>query len=117
MAMTLEDIRDIVRSCKYPEYQFEVLDNQEHGALLRAVYKEADVHSGQPETQKTRKWYISQNSVKSEIVQTALKCVLTSMEHRCREHFTFDGENVYGPHFDCDTLVQMAKNRKTSRRT
>ncbi len=109
--MTIEDIRAIVRDVKHPGYIFEV--NDKAGvALLSASYREPDVHTGRMATQKTRKWYVSLHSTKSEIVQTCLKCILTSMEHRAREHFTYRGERIYGPHFDCDSLVYVATEKR-----
>ena len=62
--------------------------------------------------QYTRKWPLSQYMVKSEVVQTALKCVLTSVEHRVREHFLYKGERIFGPHFDVEALYELAKNRR-----
>ena len=50
--------------------------------------------------------------VKSEIVQTALKCILTSAEHRVREHFKYRGSRVYGPHFDVEALHELCIARK-----
>jgi hypothetical protein len=40
-------------------------------------------------------------------VQTAFKCVLTSIEHEAREQFTYSGARVFGPHFDVDALAQL----------
>ena len=47
----------------------------------------------------------------SELVQTALKCVLTSLEHEAREHFTYRGAAIFGPHFDVEALVRIADRR------
>jgi hypothetical protein len=45
-----------------------------------------------------------------EIVQTALKCVLTSAEHRVRESFTYGGKRCYGPHFHVNALAAIAES-------
>jgi hypothetical protein len=50
--------------------------------------------------------------VRSEIVSTAFKCVLTSAEHRCREHFSYKGERIYGPHYDVDALVEVCRQKQ-----
>jgi len=64
--------------------------------------------------QRTRRWFISPEMRKSELVQTAFKCIMTSAEHRVREHFRYKGELVYGPHFDVEKLVELCKTRKAS---
>lgn len=73
---------------------------------------EPDVYTGKDETQFTRKWLISPHATKSEIVQTCFKLCITSMEHRCREHFKYMNTRVFGPHFDIDDLVSICKDGK-----
>jgi hypothetical protein len=41
---------------------------------------------------------------RSEVVQTALKAVLSAEEHEARERFLYKGKAVFGPHFDVDVL-------------
>lgn len=106
-----DDVQEILDLIRYPEYEFAV-SNAEGRLYLQARYKEPCVVTGADEYQYTRKWYISQEATKSEIVQTALKCVLTSAEHRVREHFTYKGELVFGPHFDVDALADLARARR-----
>jgi len=57
-----------------------------------------------------RKWRVSKHSTKSEVVQTCLKAVLTAVEHEAREHFVYRGHAIFGPHFDVDALVDLAKS-------
>ncbi|HKS27788.1 MAG TPA: hypothetical protein VJS44_08210 [Pyrinomonadaceae bacterium] len=109
--MTLEEAREIVSLIKFRNYIFEVLEK--NGVMyLRARYLEADIITGEEEMQYTRKWQLSEHMVKSELVQTAFKCVLTSAEHTTREHFLYKGERVYGPHFDVDALYEIAKAKR-----
>jgi hypothetical protein len=56
-----------------------------------------------------RKWRLSPYMTDGEIVQTALKAVLTAMEHEVRERFQFDGVSVFDPHFDIHKLVALRK--------
>jgi len=56
-----------------------------------------------------RKWFLSSPTSKSEIVQTAFKAVITALEHEARETFRYKGEAIFGPHFDCDLLVELCK--------
>lgn len=109
--MTIEEMRQVINLVAFEGYTFTVFD--EGGAIyLRASYIEADIITGAPEKQQTRKWLLSTHMVKGEIVQTAFKCVMTSMEHRAREHFLYRGERIFGPHFDIDGLWQLCRDRR-----
>lgn len=109
--MTINEIRGIIKQISFRNYSFEVLEKS--GVMyLRASYPEPDIITGQEEIQHTRKWQLSEHMVKSEIVQTAFKCALTSAEHTTREHFLYKGERVYGPHFDVDALYEIAKAKR-----
>lgn len=93
----------------YENWRF-LLHDKGDGYLLQLSYYEADVDNplgGPPVEQKTRKWYISPYSTKTEIVRTAYKMVMTSLEHRLGEHFTFGGRRVYNPHFSVDGLSEL----------
>lgn len=109
--MKPEQIRELLSMVQYPGYSFDVVETG-NIVYLQARYNEADIITGQVETQKTRKWQLSEHMVKSEIVQTALKCVLTSAEHRVREHFKYRGQRIFGPHFDVDALYEIAKAKR-----
>ncbi len=98
-----EDLMRWVELVECPPYRFEIVRKGDSWFLL-ARYTEMDVDTGQPSVQTTRKWYLSPHMTKSEFVQTCLKCVLTSMEHRAREWFTYRGKRVFGPHYDVDAL-------------
>jgi hypothetical protein len=89
-----------------------VIESRGDVMLLSAWYVEPDIETSRPEQQITRKWFISEHATRSEIVQTALKCVLTSAEHRVRESFTYHGRRVFGPHFDVEQLAELATTDK-----
>jgi len=113
--MTHEEMQAVVEAIEFPEYTFRILikgGGEFPVYLLQAYYDEPDIVTGKVTTQYTRKWVLSEHAVPSEIVQTALKCILTSMEHRTREHFKYKGERVFSPHFDIDFFVQAARERR-----
>lgn len=56
-----------------------------------------------------RKWRLSEHMTRSEIVQTALMAVLAWEEHEAREHFTYRGQKVFGPHFNVEALVKLCE--------
>lgn len=114
--MELKLIREIVGQCGFPDYTFEVEESSHGYWYLQAHYLEEDVHTGVVEAQFTRRWMLSPKMTKSEVVQTAFKCALTSMEHKTREHFTYEGRAVFGPHFDVDALWSICHPRCEDRR-
>ncbi len=58
------------------------------------------------------KWANVGGTGKSEIVATAFKCILTSMEHRCREWFLYKGKAIYQPHYNVDALHAICDQRE-----
>ena len=58
----------------------------------------------------SRKWRLSRYMTDAEIVQTALKAVLTAEEHEAREQFTYDGHAIFGPHLSLDKMVELSKH-------
>lgn len=102
--MKVEEMRDILLECHFPDYEFEVVADSRGSIYLRAGYDEPDTTTHKVEHQVTRRWFLSPQMTKSEIVQTAFKCILTSMEHRTREWFRYKGQAIFGPHFDVDSL-------------
>jgi hypothetical protein len=105
-------VGDVITHVRYPEYTF-LIGPVHGGVALRASYKERDVLSGKMSEQLTRKWLLSPYMTNSEIVQTAFKCILTSMEHRAREHFQYKGQRIFGPHFDVEDLVVLCRDGRS----
>jgi hypothetical protein len=65
--------------------------------------------TGRIQAWEGKKWFLSSPPTRSEIVQTAFKAVITALEHEARETFRCKGEAIFGPHFDCDLLVELCK--------
>jgi hypothetical protein len=109
----MEKIQEWVKLIQCEPYEFHV--KEKNGVIyLQATYEEPDTFTGQSATQSTRKWQLSEYMTKSEVVQTALKCALTSAEHRVREAFQYQGQRVFGPHFDVDALWELAEQGRYS---
>jgi hypothetical protein len=113
--MTIIEAKELLTEIQCLDYQFEIVAEGDFG-FLKATYIEQCVVTGAIDRQHTRKWRLSEHMTKSEIVQTALKCALTSAEHRVREHFQYKGELVYGPHFDVEALYELARQRRLDTR-
>lgn len=107
--MTLEEMQKILEDIKCEDYFFTVKMDGRGEIFLQAHYYEKDIYTGEISLQLTRRWFLSPAMTKSEIVQTVLKCVLTSHEHRVREHFTYKGERIFNPHYDVEVLVELCR--------
>lgn len=108
----IEKARTHVSDCEYPGYSFVVEEDSRGAVYLQAYYEEIDTITGKQETQYTRRWFLSPHMVKSEIVATTFKCIMTSMEHRAREWFTYRQKAIYQPHYDVDKLYEICEERE-----
>lgn len=77
------------------------------GFYLQHQYQGTCSITGKARHCKGRKWYVSSHSCKSEIVQTALKAVITNAEHEAREKFKYRGKAIFGPHLNVDKLLEF----------
>lgn len=107
--MTIKEMREVVGEVSFPDYQFFVGESS-HGFLyLQAEYDEADTITEIVERQYTRRWALSPEMTKSEIVSTVFKCILASMEHKTREWFKYKGKAIYQPHQNVDDLLEICE--------
>lgn len=113
MTMTYDEMRAVLEDIRFYDYKFSLVKDERYACndYLQATYIEPDIVTGEPKAQYTRKWKLSEHMTKSEFVQTVFKCCITSMEHRAREHFRYQGCAVYGPHYDVDALLELCKAR------
>lgn len=122
MRMNPAEMRKVLELCHYPGYTFYLSEIMFESSYLVACYDEKDTETGKVERQTTRKWLLNPEITASELVQTAFKCIMTSMEHRTREWFTYRGRPVMGPHPDvemlvsvCDRAAELRKQQKARR--
>ena len=99
----LTRVRRIVDEVKFPGYSFAVESLGDH-VYVQVYYNEPDVMSGVVEEQRGRKWLLPPGQVVGQIVQTCFKAILTSLEHRAREHFLWRGKPVLEPHLDLEKV-------------
>ena len=109
VGLTLTDVKAVIADIRFKHYLFSV-SSAEDDFYLQLHCDEIDIHSGNPSIQQGRQWHISRSASPSQIVQTAFKAVITWVEHDAREHFLYKGEQVFGPHFDIDRLVDLCKS-------
>lgn len=110
--MDIHLARALLAQCSYPGYSLHIEGTfaMPEPTWLQARFKAPD--NDAPDVtriQHTRKWLLSPFMTPSELVQTAFKCVLTSVEHEAREQFTYQGARIFGPHFDIEALAALAR--------
>lgn len=108
---TLSSVWSLVKRIEFQDWGFKVDSTFGGDIYLQVVFLAPDNDGGEFATwsqQKGRKWTISEHATDAEIVSTALKAVLTALEHEAREQFTFDGVAIFNPHIDLEALKSMA---------
>lgn len=105
-------VLDVVGKLSFPGYEF-VVEPFSGWFTLHVRYVEPDVMSGVPEEQNGRRWLFPADQTVGQIAQTAFKAVLTSLEHRAREHFTYRGRPVLQPHMDIEQVWQLLSDQNT----
>lgn len=101
MKLTLERLGNLLLRVTYKNWVLRARA-EGRGFLLYATFRAEDGKQW-----RSRKWYVSTHASTSEVLQTALKCVLTAEEHETREAFLVDGRPVFGPHYDVGQLVEL----------
>lgn len=86
------------------------------GVMNDGCYIQASFEAVNWDVQLGRKWYLSPHATRSEVVQTALKAVLTAEEHEAREHFRYKGQTIFFPHLDVDEMAEIRKAAMEDRR-
>lgn len=106
--MNLLALNAILAGCHFRDWIFYIGQIGE-GFYLQVIFTADDHDSGAAaRRQSGRKWYVSAHATSGEVVQTALKAVLTAVEHEAREEFRYKGQAIFGPHLDVDALVGIA---------
>jgi hypothetical protein len=111
----LQWFRSIVDEVRFPGYRFvvEMRAGPDPTLLLFARFDGKCPVTGEYKQWTTRKWVLSEHACRSEVVQTCLKLVLTSVEHEARESFTYQGRRLFGPHTSMLMRSSMSQTRST----
>lgn len=76
----------------------------EHKYYLQVSENGTCNRTGAPYTWFGRKWYLSQHMTETEIVKTALKAVLSAVEHEVLEKFKYHNLTIFDPHLSVEAL-------------
>lgn len=111
LTVATERFRVYLRDVRFKDYTFEVTRRGDC-IYLQASFLDLCTVQDICERQFTRQWMLHPDMTRNEVVQTAFKCVLTSVEHEAREAFKYRGHAIMGPHFDVDALVGICIDKK-----
>ena len=64
----------------------------------------------QEEPWNSRKWYVSIHATESEVVQTALLCVLQAEEHEAREAFHYKHAACFSPYIAVQSHIMVSSH-------
>lgn len=106
MRQNLESLKRLMELVEFPNREYIVTESAER-YYLQLKYFAVDAVTGEERENFTRKWNLSGHMTDSEVMNTAFKATLTSMEHETREFFKYRGRAIYGPHFDIDKLWEL----------
>lgn len=117
MKLTLADIAEVVRVCSYDPWVFvfkpfanatQVSDSH---AVLQVEFTALNRWDKTEQVQRGRKWMLSTDMTRNEVVQTCFLAVLTAQEHEVREQFRYRGRAIFNPHWNPDSLYDFAHAR------
>lgn len=126
---SLEEIKEIFSRITVDHPMFKTLrfrfsqtaedPSANNGTLVQAVIDMPCVITGKMTEQRGGKNYVSQYSMKDEIVQKALGMCLAVLTHEVREALRYKGfdgqsERIFNPHMDHDQLYTFQKSRRVA---
>jgi hypothetical protein len=111
------DFLDILQRVKFRDWKFAVTCHARGEYSLHVRFADrTEAFPYDAAWQNGRKWRLSVHMTESEVVQTALKAVLTALEHEAREGFEYRGVAIYGPHLDVEKLREFVLATKPALR-
>lgn len=109
MSLSVREMFDVLALIEYKDWEFGIrMDGSRKYLQVRCRAGACNV-TGKPWPWSGRKWLLSRHMTRSELVQTALKAVLTAEEHEAREKFLYRGQPIFDPHFDVERLVELRR--------
>lgn len=104
----LDKFNNVLDKVHFPGYTFK-LNTENSNIFVQVSYNEPDIFTGVNETQMGRKWWIEPTNDEMQFLQTCFKALLTSLEHRARENFKYDGYPLMFPHRTLKEAIEQAK--------
>lgn len=109
--MNIKELKSILQETTYKGWTFVASKTKGGDLYIQVQFLAWDNILESYQYQHGRKWYISNYAVKSEIVGTLLKAVLTAEEHEVRESFRYRNQPIFQTHYNVDTLADLCSRR------
>lgn len=111
-------VKSVVNGVRYEDHEFRVQIEFGESVTLRVAYWEPtdDIGASSPVLMVGRPWVIEFGCHPIQIVQTCFLALMTSMEHRIREEFTWQGLPIMHPHRTEQEAVAATRNFLMRRR-
>lgn len=100
--MNFSDIEAVVGECRYKDLDFNLMFSSTLGAVLEIGANVVDNETEREVYMTGRKWVITPDMPKSDIVRTVFLAVMTWEEHEIRENFRYKGRDIFSPHFEVE---------------
>lgn len=75
---------------------------------LQVQYDSRCTKTGELDTWKGRKWYLSEFMTDDEVVKTAYCAFEAAVKHEVMEGFKVDGKILFNPHIDFEELLAIS---------
>ncbi len=108
--LTKDKVQNILKDVDYPGLVIICDGNRE--LYIQVIGYCTCKATGNPYQSNGRKWRISAFMTRSEVVQTALKAVITYTEHEVRESFMYRSVPIFDPHYNVDELHALRSQGK-----
>lgn len=96
---------EAIKQLEYRDWSYQILGAPDHEYLQITFFADG-------EDQYCRRWVLDNSMSASDIIRTAWMATMAAEEHEARERFKYKGRKIFGPHFNVDQLVDIAKSKE-----
>lgn len=115
----LERVRKLLQRVQVSIFGFDLKlmvehDMESEGLLheprvfIQYMYEAPDTKTGEMNTWKGGKWYLSRHMTDDEIIKKAYLAFRTCIEHEVLESFKVDGVILFNPHVNFEELLKIS---------
>jgi hypothetical protein len=102
------DFLNLLADVSFGDWTFSVGEDGDR-LYLQLKFEQPCTTTGEHKPWSGRKWFLSPHMTDSEVITTAFKAVITSVEHEAREKFRWRDRAIFGPHVNVHALYQVAE--------
>ena len=103
----MKRLERLISEIDCPPFIFAFLFDR-HRPYLQLWCNDTCAITGELHTWKGRKWPLSRHMTDSEVIQTCFLAAKVATEHELREHFKWNDQPIFRPHFDISDLHALS---------